>query len=89
MLRALQRDGGMRGVDAARAHVLGEGRGRGDCVSSDGCGAPFRVWPLTNRTAQLFNLTSDPWERVDVAAQYPDVVAQLVDRLAASPRHRA
>ena len=33
-------------------------------------------------TAQLFNLTVDPWERDDVAAAHPDVVAQLTARLA-------
>ena len=44
--------------------------------------APFSVWPLHNMTAQLFNLTVDPREREDVAAQHPDVVARLAARLA-------
>jgi hypothetical protein len=55
-----------------------------DCVSS--ASAPpapaFRVWPLHNMTVQLFNLTVDPWEREDVAAQFPEVVARLTERLA-------
>ena len=33
-------------------------------------------------TAQLFNLTVDPWEREDVAAQHPEVVEALTSRLA-------
>jgi hypothetical protein len=33
-------------------------------------------------TVQLFNLTVDPWEREDVAAQFPEVVARLTERLA-------
>ena len=43
---------------------------------------PFRVWPLNNMTAQLFNLTIDPWERDDVAAANPDIVERLTARLA-------
>jgi arylsulfatase A-like enzyme len=56
-----------------------------DCVSGAGAPtppAPFAVWPLKNMTAQLFNLTVDPWERHDVAAEHPDVVQRLAARLA-------
>jgi hypothetical protein len=53
------------------------------CVSSAGeAPRPFRVWPLNNMTAQLFNLSSDPWERDDIAAQNPDIVAEMTARLA-------
>ncbi len=56
-----------------------------DCVSGEGAPAPpapFAVWPLKNMTAQLYNLTADPWERNDVAALFPDVVKRLTQRLA-------
>ena len=33
-------------------------------------------------THAVFNLTIDPWEREDVAAQYPEIVAELTARLA-------
>jgi hypothetical protein len=53
-------------------------------VSSPGeSPAPFRVWPLRNMTAQLFDLNADPWERDDVAAANPAVVQLLTERLAA------
>jgi hypothetical protein len=53
------------------------------CVSSAGeAPRPFRVWPLNNMTAQLFNLSSDPWERDDIAAQNPGIVAKMAARLA-------
>ena len=54
-----------------------------DCVSGGGApAAPFAVWPLKNMTAQLYNLTRDPWEREDVSAAHPDVVQELRARLA-------
>jgi TPR repeat protein len=41
-----------------------------DCVSGGGGPPPsFHVWPLKNMTAQLYNLTVDPYERDDVAAR--------------------
>jgi arylsulfatase A-like enzyme len=53
------------------------------CVSSAGeAPRPFRVWPLTNMTAQLFNLSADPFERADVASQHPEIVARMAARLA-------
>ena len=53
------------------------------CVSSAGeAPRPFRVWPLNNMTAQLFNLSTDPWERDDIAAQHPDIVTEMTARLA-------
>jgi arylsulfatase A-like enzyme len=53
------------------------------CVSSPGeAPKPFRVWPLNNMTAQLFNLTADPFERDDISAQHPDIVATMTARLA-------
>ena len=53
------------------------------CVSSPGeAPAPFAVWPLKNMTAQLFNLTVDPYERDDVSALHPELVARLTARLA-------
>lgn len=30
----------------------------------------------------LFNLTNDPWERVDLSADFPDIVSSLTARLA-------
>jgi hypothetical protein len=54
-----------------------------DCVSNGLTPpAPLSVWPLKNMTAQLFNLNEDPWERQDVAAQNPEIVAKLTARLA-------
>lgn len=56
-----------------------------DCVSggaAPGPPAPFQVWPLTNMTAQLYDLNTDPWERDDVSAAHPDIVAALTARLA-------
>lgn len=55
-----------------------------NCTSSPPGGrpAPPPVWPLQNGTLQLFHVAEDPWERVDVAAQYPGVVARLLARLA-------
>lgn len=54
-----------------------------DCVSSTGgVSPPLPLWPLKNMTAVLFNLTTDPYERYDVAAAHPEVVAQLTARLA-------
>lgn len=35
------------------------------------------LWPLLNHTVALYNITADPQERSDVAAQYPAVVQQL------------
>ena len=58
-----------------------DGTADSDCTSSP-LYPPVRLWPLHNMTAQLFNLTVDPWERDDVAAAHPDVVAQLTARLA-------
>ena len=53
------------------------------CVSSPGeAPKPFRVWPLNNMTAKLYNLSVDPWERDDISAQHPDIVARLTARLA-------
>ena len=49
------------------------------------CGAPGQLWPLRNMTiGGLFNVSdaADPWERDDVAASHPDVVAALLARLA-------
>ena len=40
------------------------------------------VWPLANMTVQLFNLAEDPWERHEVSAENPAVVARLAARLA-------
>ena len=37
-------------------------------------------------TVQLFRTTDDPGERVDVAAEHPDVVADLLQRMEASVR---
>ena len=65
-----------------------QGAGDADCVSAGGGGPPppppppFAVWPLHNMTAQLFNLTVDPWEREEVGAQHPEVVEALRARLA-------
>ena len=56
-----------------------------DCTSSTGTPPPppaLTLWPLKNMTAQLFNLTVDPFENDDVAAQHPDVVQRLTERLA-------
>ena len=53
------------------------------CTSSASSRGPGPVWPLGNMTAQLYNLTVDPWERNDVAALYPDIVANLTARLTA------
>jgi hypothetical protein len=39
-------------------------------------------WPLTNMTTQLFNLTADPTETNDLSKQYPEVVQQLLARIA-------
>jgi arylsulfatase B len=52
------------------------------CVSGGLAPKAFAVWPLTNMTAQLYNLNVDPWERDDVAAEHPDIVATLTARLA-------
>jgi len=63
---------------------VGERGSNTDCVSGTSTPAPppFAVWPLRNMTAQLFNLTVDPFERHDVAKQFPDVVERLTARLA-------
>lgn len=47
---------------------------------------PYRVTRLQdwyNTTAQLFNIADDPYERHDVAAARPDVVARLLSPLSA------
>ena len=53
-----------------------------DCVSSSAAWPPLRMWPLGNMTAQLFNLSVDPWERNDVSRDHPDVVEALTHRIA-------
>ena len=40
-----------------------------------------RASPKTPAVPQLFDLSVDPSERVDVAARQPQVVSELVDRL--------
>ena len=34
-----------------------------------------------NQTVWLFNITADPYEEIDLSDRYPDVVAELVDKL--------
>lgn len=43
------------------------------------CGT--KLWPLNNMTTALYNIADDPWERNDVAADHPDIVAQLLARI--------
>lgn len=43
---------------------------------------PPALWPLNNQTVQLFNIDLDPSERMDVSAQNPAIVSQLLARLA-------
>ncbi|OXB68186.1 hypothetical protein ASZ78_012284 [Callipepla squamata] len=40
-----------------------------------------RVSWSAGKTVWLFNITADPYERVDLSAKYPDVVKQLLRRL--------
>lgn len=39
--------------------------------------------PRTERRPQLFNLLADPYERTNLAAEYPEHVARLADKIAA------
>jgi hypothetical protein len=43
------------------------------------CGA--KLWPLNNMSTALYNIATDPWEREDVAAAHPDIVARLLARI--------
>jgi hypothetical protein len=58
------------------------------CVSGGAAPRPFRVWPLSNMTAQLFNLSADPWERDDISAQNRESLLRVRVR-APSRRARA
>ena len=41
------------------------------------------LWPLANMTPTLYNLTADPRETTNVAGAHPDVVAEMLQVLAA------
>ena len=38
--------------------------------------------PRTEKRPQLFDLLADPWEKKNLAAENPDVVARLAGRIA-------
>jgi arylsulfatase B len=50
---------------------------------SAGEAAPSPLWPLANMTPSLYNLTADPREAANVAGDHPDVVAEMLQVLAA------
>jgi arylsulfatase A-like enzyme len=39
------------------------------------------LWPISNQTVQLYNLTSDAAESTDLSEKYPDVVSTLMAKL--------
>ncbi|OCT97139.1 arylsulfatase J [Xenopus laevis] len=41
-----------------------------------------RVTLASGKTVWLFNITADPYERIDLSERYPDIVKQLLRRLA-------
>jgi len=52
-------------------------------AAAGGVAAGAPLWPLANMTPTLYNISADPRETTNVAGAHPDVVAQLLQELAA------